>query len=105
MPIARCAWLVPALVAAMAGTASAQTPALPGDTLHANVAPHFRLAPEPGRAPRAPGDTLEAIPGPAWPDALFGEPEEAPIPDADRRTQARLSPSFSGRVDPRPGAP
>ena len=80
MPIARCAWLVPALVAAMAGTASAQTPALPGDTLRANVAPHFRLAPEPGRAPRAPGDTLEAIPGPAWPDALFGEPEEAPIP-------------------------
>ena len=80
MPIARCAWLVPALVAAMAGTASAQTPALPGDTLHANVAPHFRLVPEPEGAPRAPGDTLEAIPGPAWPDALFGEPEEVPIP-------------------------
>ena len=33
-----------------------------------------------GRAPPRPGDTLEATPGPAWPDALFGEPEEAPIP-------------------------
>ena len=49
---------------------------LRGDTLHANVTPHFRLAPEAGRA-RAPRNISEATPGPAWPDALFGEPERA----------------------------
>ena len=80
MPIARCAWLVSALVVAMAGTAAAQAPTLPNDSLHANFAPRFRLEPDPERAPAAPGDTLEAVPGPAWPDALFGEPEEVPIP-------------------------
>ena len=80
MPIARCAWLVSALVVAMAGTAAAQDPTPPTDTLHANLAPRFWLAPDPEGAPAAPGDTLEAIPGPGWPDALFGEPEEVPIP-------------------------
>ncbi len=78
MPIARCAWLVPVLVAAMAGTAAAQAPTLPSDTLHANFAPHFRLGP----APEMPRDTLEGVPGPAWPDgAQFGEQEEVPIPE------------------------
>ena len=80
MPIARCAWLVSALVVAMAGTAVAQAPTLPNDSLHANFAPRFWLEPDPERAPAAPGDTLEAVPGPAWPDAFFGEPEEVPIP-------------------------
>jgi len=80
MPIARCAWLVSALVVAMAGTTAAQAPTLPSDTLHANFAPRLWLEPDPERAPAAPGDTLEAVPGPAWPDALFGEPEEVPIP-------------------------
>jgi hypothetical protein len=80
MPIARCAWLVSALVVAMAGTTAAQAPTPPSDTLHANFAPRFRLEPDPERVPAAPGDTLEAVPGPAWPDALFGEPEEVPIP-------------------------
>jgi len=82
MPIARCAWLVSVLVAAMAGTATAQAPTLPSDTLHANVVPHFRLEPGSGLAPAAPGDTLEGAPAPAWPDgALFGEQEDDPIPD------------------------
>jgi len=81
MPIARCAWLVPVLVAAMAGTPAAQTPTPPRDTLHANFAPHFRLEPGTGLTPAEPGDTLEAAPGPSWPDgALFGEQEEIPIP-------------------------
>ena len=80
MPIIRCAWLAPVLIATMAGTAAAQAPALPSDTLHANFAPHFRLDPGTGLAPADPGDTLEA-PGPSWTDgALFGEQEETPIP-------------------------
>ena len=80
MPIARCAWLVSALVVAMAGTAAAQAPTLPNDSLHANFAPRFWLEPDPERVPAAPGDTPEEAPGPAGPDALFGEPEEVPIP-------------------------
>ena len=43
MPIARCAWLVSALVVAMAGTTAAQAPTPPSDTLHANFAPRFWL--------------------------------------------------------------
>jgi hypothetical protein len=79
MPIARCAWMVP--VIAMAGTAVAQAPTLPSDTLHANFAPHFRLAPGTGLAPADPGDTLETPPRPTRPDgALFGEQEDVPIP-------------------------
>jgi hypothetical protein len=82
MPIARCAWLVPVLVAAMAGTAAAQAPTLPSDTLHAKFAPHFRLGPAPERGPALPGDTLEGARQPSWPDgALFGEQEEVPIPE------------------------
>lgn len=78
MPIARCAWLMSVLVAAMAGTAAAQAPTLPSDTLHANFAPHFGLEPGAGIAP---GDSLDPAPGPAWSDgALFGEQEEVPIP-------------------------
>ena len=64
MPIARCAWLVPVLVAAMAGTAAAQAPTLPSDTLHAKFAPHFRLGPAPERGPAMPGDTLGGLPEP-----------------------------------------
>ncbi|MFL5517563.1 MAG: hypothetical protein ACJ8DJ_15510 [Gemmatimonadales bacterium] len=79
MPITRCAWLVPALVAAMAGTAGAQAPT-PRDTLHANFAPP--LGPGLDRAPGAPGDTLERVPAPSWPDgALLRAPEEIPIPE------------------------
>jgi len=82
MPIARCAWLVPVLVAAMAGTAAAQAPTLPSDTLPANFAPHFRLGPVPQRGPAMPGDPLEGVPEPSRPDgALFGEQEEVPIPE------------------------
>ena len=61
MPIARCAWLVSALVVAMAGTAAAQAPTLPNDSLHANFAPRFRLEPDPERVPAAPGDPLEVV--------------------------------------------
>jgi hypothetical protein len=79
MPIVRCAWLVPALVAAMVGTAAAQTPT-PRDTVHANFAPRFTPGPE--RAPAAPGDSLEAVPAPSWPDgALLRAPQEIPIPE------------------------
>ncbi len=79
MPIVRCAWLVPALVAAMAGTAAAQAPT-PRDTLHANYTP--RLSPGAERAPGIPGDTLEVVPVPSWPDgALLRAPEEIPIPE------------------------
>ena len=79
MSIARCAWLVPALVAAMAGTAAAQAPAA-RDSVHANFAP--RLTPGPERAPGTPADTLEMVPAPSSPDgALLREPEEIPIPE------------------------
>lgn len=82
MPIVRCAWLVPVLVAAMAGTAAAQAPTLPSDTLHARFAPHFRLGPAPERGPALRGDTLGGAPEQSWPDgALFGEQEEIPIPE------------------------
>ena len=98
MPIARCAWLVPALVAAMAGTAAAQAPTLPGDTLHANFAPHFRL--EPGRRASAsrPGDTLEAVPGLPGPTA--------PCSASRRRPRFRRGSPDSGSPEPehqRPG--
>ena len=80
MPIVRCAWLVPALTAAMAGTAAAQAPTLPSDTLHANFTPHFDLEPSPEGVPDSPGDTL-VVPLPGSPDdALLGDPDEVPIP-------------------------
>jgi hypothetical protein len=81
MPIAHCAWLVPVLVAAMAGTAGAQAPTLPSDTLKANFAPPSRPGPTPELAPTLPSDTLDAAPAPAEPDGAFLEdPEETPIP-------------------------
>jgi hypothetical protein len=81
MPIARCAWLVPVLVAAMAGTAGAQAPTLPSDTLKADFAPPSRPGPTPELAPTVPSDTLDSAPAPAKPDGAFLEdPEETPIP-------------------------
>jgi hypothetical protein len=81
MPIARCAWLVPILLAAVAGTAGAQAPTLPSDTLKANFAPPSRLGPTPGLAPTLPSDTLYVAPPPAQPDgASLEDPEETPMP-------------------------
>jgi hypothetical protein len=81
MPIARCAWLVPVLLAAAAGTAEAQAPTLPSDTLKANFAPPSRPGPSPNLAPTLPSDTLDVKPAPARPDGAFLEdPEETPIP-------------------------
>jgi hypothetical protein len=81
MPIARCAWLVAVLLAAGAGTAEAQAPTLPSDTLKANFAPPSRPGPSPNLAPTLPSDTLDVNPAPARPDgALLEDPEEAPIP-------------------------
>jgi hypothetical protein len=106
MPIARCAWLVPILLAAAAGTAGAQAPTLPSDTLEARFAPPSRSGPIPELAPSLPSDTLKAqfapaprsgpspelapslpsdtldvTPAPAQPDGAFMEdPEENPMP-------------------------
>jgi hypothetical protein len=81
MPIARYAWLVPALVALMAGTAGAQAPTLPSDTLKADFAPPAQPGPAPELAPALPSDTLHAAPAPAEPDGAFLEdPEETPMP-------------------------
>ena len=68
MPIARCAWLVPVLLAAAAGTAEAQAPTLPSDTLKANFAPPSRPGPSPSLAPTQPTDTLDVNADPARPD-------------------------------------
>ena len=81
MPIARCAWVVPALLAAVAGTAGAQAPTLPSDTLTANFAPPSRPGPHPSLAPTLPSDTLDLTPVPTQPDGAFLEdPEEEPLP-------------------------
>jgi len=81
MPIVRCAWVVPVLLAALAGTAGAQAPTLPSDTLKANFAPPSVPGPTPGLAPTLPSDTLYVAPPPAQPDGAFLEdPEEPPIP-------------------------
>jgi hypothetical protein len=82
MPISRCAWLVPALVAAMGRMAGAQAPTLPSDTLKAHFAPRTPPGPHPELAPSLPGDTLEAVPAPPAPDgAILDDPEETPIPE------------------------
>jgi hypothetical protein len=81
MPIARCAWLVPVLLAAVAGTAGAQAPTLPSDTLKANFAPPSRPGPQPSLAPTLPSDTLDLAPVPEHPDGAFLEvPEEEQLP-------------------------
>jgi hypothetical protein len=81
MPIVRCAWLVPVLLATAAGTAGAQAPTLPSDTLQARFAPPARSAPHPEAAPTLPSDTLYVAPAPAQPDGAFPEdPEEDPMP-------------------------
>jgi hypothetical protein len=81
MSIARCAWLVPVLFAAAAGTAGAQAPTLPSDTLEADFGPPSRLGPHPELAPTLPSDTLYVVPGPPPPDGAFLEvPEENPMP-------------------------
>jgi hypothetical protein len=81
MPIARCAWLVPVLLAAVAGTAGAQAPTLPSDTLKANFAPPSRPGPHPSLAPTLPSDTLDLTPLPEHPDGAFLEdPEEESLP-------------------------
>jgi hypothetical protein len=81
MSIARCAWLVLVLLAAAAGTAGAQAPTLPSDTLKANFAPPSRMGPSPELAPTLPSDTLQATPAPVQPDGAFLEdPDETPMP-------------------------
>ena len=81
MPVARYAWLVSVLLAAAAGTAEAQAPTLPSDTLKANFAPPSRPGPSPSLAPTLPTDTLDVNAEPARPDGAFLEdPEETPIP-------------------------
>ena len=81
MSIVRCAWLAPVLLAAAAGTAGAQAPTLPSDTLHAHFAPPSRSGPRPELAPTLPSDTLYVAPAPAQPDgASLEDPEENPMP-------------------------
>ena len=81
MPIVRCAWVVPLLLAAVAGAAGAQAPTLPSDTLKANFGPPSRPGPHPGLAPTLPSDTLDVAPAPAPPDgALLEDPDEMPMP-------------------------
>jgi len=81
MPIVRCAWVVPLLLAAGVGTAGAQAPTLPSDTLQAHFAPPTAPGPNPGLAPTLPSDTLDVAPAPAQPDgAILEDPEETPIP-------------------------
>jgi len=81
MPIARCAWMVPVLLAAVAGIAGAQAPTLPSDTLKANFAPPSRPGPHPSLAPTLPSDTLDVTPAPAHPDGAFLEdPQEPELP-------------------------
>jgi hypothetical protein len=81
MPILRCAWVVPLLLAAVAGTAGAQAPTLPSDTLEADFGPPSQPGPHPGLAPTLPSDTLYVAPAPGPPDgASLEDPEETPMP-------------------------
>jgi hypothetical protein len=81
MPVVRCAWMVPVLLAAVAGTAGAQAPTLPSDTLEANFGPPSEPGPHPGLAPTLPSDTLYVAPAPTPPEGAFLEdPEETPMP-------------------------
>jgi hypothetical protein len=100
VPCALRSFLIPALLAATAGTVAAQTtalspsPTLPSDTLEANYAPPSAPGPTPELAPSLPSDTLAATqPADSFPaDSVSGssssqaEPDDL-LPDAAPMTQ------------------
>lgn len=89
MPCALRSFLIPALLAATAGTIAAQTtalspsPTLPSDTLEANYAPPSAPGPMPELAPSLPSDTLEATqPADSFPaDSVNGASSSQAEPD------------------------
>jgi hypothetical protein len=106
VPCALRSFLIPALLAATAGTLAAQTtalspsPTLPSDTLEADYAPPSAAAPRPELAPSLPSDTLGASQRtdsfPA--DSVSGSSSSQAVPDNLLPDAAPLTPGDSAAL-------
>jgi hypothetical protein len=106
VPRALSPFLVTALLAATAGTLSAQTaarspsPTLPSDTLEANYAPPSAAGPMSELAPSLPSDTLEAKqPTGSFPaDSIGGASSSQAAPDGLLPDAAPVTPGDSAAL-------
>ena len=106
MPCALRSFLIPALLAATAGTVAAQTtalspsPTLPSDTLEANYAPPSAPGPTPELAPSLPSDTLAATqPADSFPaDSVSGSSSSQAEPDDLLPDAAPMTPGDSAAL-------
>jgi hypothetical protein len=106
VPCALRSFLIPALLAATAGTLAAQTtalspaPTLPSDTLEANYAPPSAAGPRPELAPSLPSDTLQAAqPADSFPaDSVTGSSSSQARPDDLLPDAAPLTPGDSAAL-------